>query len=127
MISLTSRAVSWLQELLTRSASESEEPNVQPDVRPQIPDYRTFPNKISKWIAQYEAIRGRSWFPATRGRRSYVGVLPPPMLTQFAQAIVDPAVILSAGGGAEPKVQRLRSNESTSRVWRRARGRSRAC
>jgi glycosyltransferase involved in cell wall biosynthesis len=53
-------------------------------------DYRTFPEKVRQWIAQYEAIRGRPWSAGTRTIRTYVGTLPQPMLLQFARAIIEP-------------------------------------
>ena len=61
-------------------------------------DYRTFPEKIIRWIEQYEAISGRLWSAPVPASRSYIGRLPPPVLAHFAQAIIEPIAGESAVG-----------------------------
>jgi glycosyltransferase involved in cell wall biosynthesis len=60
-------------------------------------DYRSFPAKLAKWQAQYEAIRGHSMKIPSPENRTYLGVLPPAALPHFARSIVEPARGLPLG------------------------------
>ena len=45
---------------------------------------------VASWRAQYQEIRGRPWSPPASRQRSFLGVLPPAVLSHFARAIVEP-------------------------------------
>jgi Glycosyl transferase family 2 len=52
---------------------------------------------VASWRAQYQAIRGRPWSPPAPRQRSFLGVLPPAVLSHFARAIIDPVGALPLG------------------------------
>jgi hypothetical protein len=62
-------------------------------------EYRTFPEKLAKWQAQYEAIRGRPLRTPTPQNRTYIGTLPETMLRHFARSLMEPARGLPLGAG----------------------------
>ena len=62
-------------------------------------DYLTFPQLLTKWQVQYEAIRGRPLKTPTTQNRTYLGTLPKPMLQHFARSLVEPARGLPLGSG----------------------------
>ena len=53
-------------------------------------NYRTFPQTVAKWRAQYEAIRGKPWNTPVPPSRSFLGVLPQAALAYFARSILEP-------------------------------------
>ena len=60
-------------------------------------DHRTFPQVLAKWHDQYESVRGRPITTPSPRNRTYLGVLPPAALPQFARSIVEPARGLPLG------------------------------
>jgi len=53
-------------------------------------NYRTFPQTIAKWWAQYETIRGRPYTVRSPRNRTYLGVLPPAAAPHLARAMIEP-------------------------------------
>jgi glycosyltransferase involved in cell wall biosynthesis len=53
--------------------------------------YRNLAQSLSKWEAQYQAIRQRPWRAPSPPKRTYIGTLPQSVLPHLARAVVEPA------------------------------------
>jgi glycosyltransferase involved in cell wall biosynthesis len=60
-------------------------------------DYRSFPQTLAKWSAQYERIRGRPWIEPSPQNRTYIGMLPSAVLAHFSRSIIEPVRGLPLG------------------------------
>ena len=63
-------------------------------------DLATFRRRITQWVEQYEALRGRPWAPPRLPEpRTFLGTLPRPALAHFVRSALDP---VPSAFGAEP-------------------------